>query len=326
MVVTCCNALKGRELSMAVMFAIVFISSMKSEKNYFQHLKVTPHSSLDAIKKSFKAEAMLLHPDRNTSPTASTDYVELSQMYKTLVNDKKREAYMRYGDMLRGRKEKVVEMSPFDVLYVVTVNTASTLFGMCITILIHGQSVMNFTALLYEIFCFALDVYLRFAPDATSFLAGVPILNSYTVFELVAFLRSFRLVFMYYYSIMGEDDSDKTWKAGILLVRNNLVTIELLDEYIIAVQRYVTSRKPVVDSEIAWRGAPSVGPKFENRWNYSERIRGLCDRHDRRDLRWLRWNKSSLQSMLRRTEAALEKSGGLSMFVYLLLGFVWFMT
>ncbi|CDR96932.1 DNAJ/HSP40 domain containing protein, putative [Babesia bigemina] len=259
----------SRELAMATMFAIVFYTSMKSEKNYFQHLKVTPHCSLDAIKKSFKAEAMLLHPDRNTSPTAASDYVELSQMYKTLVNDKKREAYVRYGDMLRGRKEQVVDMSPFDVLYVVTVNTASMLFGMCFTVLLHGQSVVNLTALLYEVFCFALDVYLRFAPDATSFLAGVPILKYYTVFEIIAFLRSFRLVFLYYHSLMGDDDEDKKWKAGICLVRNNMVTVDLLDEYIVAVQRYLTSRKPVVDSEIVWRGAPSVGNAFENRWNYS---------------------------------------------------------
>ncbi|GFE53239.1 molecular chaperone protein [Babesia ovis] len=327
----------GREIAMLLLLSVVFVSNLKADQNYFQHLSVTPHDSTDAIKKAFKTEAIRLHPDRNTSATSSEEYTKLTSMYKTLINDKKREVYSRYGDLLRGKMDKVVEMGPMDVLYVVLMNTAGAMIGMFITVLVHGSNVINNSAMLYEIFCFLLDVYLRFAPDATAFLCGVPILKNYTVFELIAFLRSFRVMFLYYSSILQGDSPEFPVKTGVSLLRNNAASIEILDEHISAVNAMVTSKVPLEDSDIVWRGKPGVGDDYGNCWNeavrfssneadyhHESQIDRICGRREKRNLLWLRRNRGLIRHLLRKAEDAMERSHSSTLFFFLVMAVVWF--
>eukprot|EP00371_Babesia_bovis_P003102 XP_001611749.1 hypothetical protein [Babesia bovis T2Bo] len=200
------------------------------------------------------------------NPT-TTDYVTLSGMYKQLVNRRKRELYTRYGDIFRGKIDKLVDIGPMDVLYVVLMNSATAMIGMCFTVLVHGSSVINNGALLYELFCFLLDVYLRFSPDATDFLCGVPILNRYTVFELIEFMRSCRVIFMYYSNIMGNDKKEVQLKSAMSVVRNNVAAIQVLDNHITTMNAMLTSKPTSEDSDIAWRGSPTVEKNYEEIWN-----------------------------------------------------------
>ncbi|ORM41936.1 uncharacterized protein BXIN_0491 [Babesia sp. Xinjiang] len=303
----------SREMALIFVIMVVFFYNLKSTENYFELLHVTPHHSVDAIKKSFKSEALNLHPDRNASKTASRQYVTLASIYKTLVNDEKREAYSRYGDLFQAPLDKLIEMNPSDVLYVILMNTASGLIGMFITIMVHGGSVINTSALLYELFCFALDVYLRFAPDASNFMAGVPILRYYTIFELIAFLRSFRVLFIYYSNILESDSVELPMKSGTSILRNNILAIETLDDYLANMNILVTSEVPLSDQDIAWRGQDSVGEDYEKRWEeevkhssegskfYDEdHIETICGRRDRRNILWFSWNRGPLKRLLKR--------------------------
>lgn len=250
----------GRDLALLVLLAIALCNSLKIEKNYFQLLKVTPHSSVEQIKKSFKQEALLVHPDRNPSPKASQEYVEMTRVYKILINSKLKEAYNRYGDIITEQNEKLQELTPAEVLYVVFITSSTSLFGIFLVIILYGQRTTNKPALFYEMFCFALDIYLRLSPDSSSFMNFVPVLRFYTIFEIIAvsgstfntelivrqFFRNFRLFFMYYSSIFGKDEEkDVSWKAGATIVKNNLLVIKNLDMYIRNIRKIIPSVPPV---------------------------------------------------------------------------------
>lgn len=68
----------------------------------------------------------------------------------------------------------------------VFLNSFVSLVGMFFVILLYGHRMVNISALIYELFCLALEVYLRFTPDARSFMSLVPILRYYTIFELIS--------------------------------------------------------------------------------------------------------------------------------------------
>ena len=65
--------------------------------NYYQLLKVSPHSNLETIKIAFRREVSLFHPDNNKSPEAKPIFETLIEAFDVLSNPKKRKVY---DDML----------------------------------------------------------------------------------------------------------------------------------------------------------------------------------------------------------------------------------
>ncbi|SDS67384.1 DnaJ domain-containing protein [Formosa sp. Hel1_31_208] len=62
-------------------------------QNYYQLLNIKRSADLDAIKKAFRTEIALYHPDKNTSEGARIRFDLLIEGFDILSNPKKREAY-----------------------------------------------------------------------------------------------------------------------------------------------------------------------------------------------------------------------------------------
>ncbi|MBN1698836.1 MAG: DnaJ domain-containing protein [Spirochaetales bacterium] len=70
---------------------------MKHEKTLYEILGLTPQAGTDAIKKSFRALALLHHPDKNDNSTASQVLFRvINDAYTTLVSAERRAAYDMY--------------------------------------------------------------------------------------------------------------------------------------------------------------------------------------------------------------------------------------
>lgn len=61
--------------------------------NYYQLLNIDTSADLDTIKKVFRTEIALYHPDKNTSEGARNRFDLLIEGFDILSNPKKREAY-----------------------------------------------------------------------------------------------------------------------------------------------------------------------------------------------------------------------------------------
>ena len=71
---------------------------LKSRKNYYDVLGVTPDSTAAEVKSAYRSLARKFHPDVNKSPESIQLFKELSEAYEVLSDDKKRHQY----DMLSG--------------------------------------------------------------------------------------------------------------------------------------------------------------------------------------------------------------------------------
>ena len=71
---------------------------LKSRKNYYDVLGVTPDSTAAEVKSAYRSLARKFHPDVNKSPESIQLFKELSEAYEVLSDDKKRHQY----DMLNG--------------------------------------------------------------------------------------------------------------------------------------------------------------------------------------------------------------------------------
>lgn len=58
---------------------------MSLEQKYYSVLGISANASANDIKKAYRSKAKQLHPDRNPSPTAEEDFVELNEAYEYLV-------------------------------------------------------------------------------------------------------------------------------------------------------------------------------------------------------------------------------------------------
>ncbi len=61
--------------------------------NYYKLLKIDPSSDLNTIKKAFRTEIALYHPDNNTSEGARTHFDLLVEAFDILSNKDKRKTY-----------------------------------------------------------------------------------------------------------------------------------------------------------------------------------------------------------------------------------------
>jgi curved DNA-binding protein len=77
----------------------------KEFKDYYSILKVSPNSSLEEIKKSFRILALELHPDHNPNDLESEEkFKEVTEAYGVLSDPPKKSEYDRFrADHLAGR-------------------------------------------------------------------------------------------------------------------------------------------------------------------------------------------------------------------------------
>lgn len=62
-------------------------------KNYYQILKVDQNSDLKTIKKAFRREVAIYHPENNKSPEAKSKFEDVIEAYDVLSRPKKRDSY-----------------------------------------------------------------------------------------------------------------------------------------------------------------------------------------------------------------------------------------
>lgn len=75
------------------------IERVLSAPNYYAVLHVTPHASLNEMKRNYKKLSLVLHPDRCQAPRAKEAFQEVSTAHVTLANPMKRKMYDLYlGD------------------------------------------------------------------------------------------------------------------------------------------------------------------------------------------------------------------------------------
>ena len=77
--------------------------------NFFQILDISYSADLHQIKKAFKRQAILFHPDKNPSKLASERYAQIYIAYETLSDPKKR---LRYQAILLNRQQRSKKTLP----------------------------------------------------------------------------------------------------------------------------------------------------------------------------------------------------------------------
>lgn len=68
-------------------------TSTKQAQNYYDILGISPKATADEIKKAYRQESLKWHPDKNKSPEAESRFKEISEAYKTLVDNNSRILY-----------------------------------------------------------------------------------------------------------------------------------------------------------------------------------------------------------------------------------------
>ncbi len=66
---------------------------MNDQKEHYANLGVSPSASLADIKKAFRQQASLYHPDRNADANAPQRFRLVQEAYEVLSDDAKRQAY-----------------------------------------------------------------------------------------------------------------------------------------------------------------------------------------------------------------------------------------
>jgi DnaJ-class molecular chaperone len=62
-------------------------------KDYYRSLGVPPNATLTEIKTAYRKRASALHPDRNPSEQAHTEFQAMQEAYEVLADTAKRRAY-----------------------------------------------------------------------------------------------------------------------------------------------------------------------------------------------------------------------------------------
>jgi len=146
------------------------------EVNYFSVLKVPRNSNIGDIKRQFRKLSVESHPDKNPNdPTAEKRFMLLQKAHDILVNEERREAYDRFGELGLKWSEK-----SDSIIMMGAISSFVTLIMYCISTLVmttlsnYGNS--RFYAYTGLSFIFALttlmkfnefDIYVPFLPYAT---------------------------------------------------------------------------------------------------------------------------------------------------------------
>lgn len=67
-------------------------------KDYYKVLGIQKGASDDEIKKAYRKQALLYHPDKNKSSGAEDKFKEIAEAYDVLSDTKKKDIYDRYGE------------------------------------------------------------------------------------------------------------------------------------------------------------------------------------------------------------------------------------
>ena len=73
--------------------------------NPYTILEITAAATADEIKKAYRAKAFLLHPDKNSSPTAQQDFIELTEAYEEAIA-RKTQTFKKYTSPFQGAQQK----------------------------------------------------------------------------------------------------------------------------------------------------------------------------------------------------------------------------
>ena len=68
-----------------------------AKKDYYEILGIDKNADQSQIKKAFRKQAMIYHPDRNKSPDAEDKFKELNEANEILSDETKRAQYDQYG-------------------------------------------------------------------------------------------------------------------------------------------------------------------------------------------------------------------------------------
>jgi curved DNA-binding protein CbpA len=71
-------------------------------KNYYKILKVDQNSDLETIKKAFRREVAIYHPENNKSPEAKSKFEDVIEAYDVLSRPEKRS---KYNEMLNSQTQ-----------------------------------------------------------------------------------------------------------------------------------------------------------------------------------------------------------------------------
>lgn len=79
-------------------------------KKYYEILKVDHQSDLETIKKAFRREVAIYHPENNKSPEAKSKFEDVIEAYDVLSRPEKRSAY---DEMLKNKTQtELVVLEP----------------------------------------------------------------------------------------------------------------------------------------------------------------------------------------------------------------------
>ena len=79
-------------------------------KNYYAILKVERYSNLETIKKAFRREVAIYHPENNKSAEAKSKFEDVIEAYDVLSRDENR---IPYNEILASQREnKLVVLEP----------------------------------------------------------------------------------------------------------------------------------------------------------------------------------------------------------------------
>jgi len=91
-------------------------------KDYYQILRIQPHSTLAEIKQAFRRLALIYHPDKNPNDKyAEVQFKEIKEAYEVLTNSVKKENYLqqRWYSQSIGKRRTAETITPVSILKIV---------------------------------------------------------------------------------------------------------------------------------------------------------------------------------------------------------------
>ena len=67
-------------------------------RDFYSVLGVPRNAPSEDIKKAYKRQALLFHPDKNKSPGAEEQFKKISEAYSVLIDPDKRQIFNAYGE------------------------------------------------------------------------------------------------------------------------------------------------------------------------------------------------------------------------------------